>query len=216
MTSIATPVLRSLADIQVSDADSVGGKGANLGELIAAGLPVPPGFVLSCDAYRTSMRCGGVDTGLAALHREALEHVEDNPRLDELCKRMRHLVLSAGLTEDLRAEVLAAYRALGENPDRDSEICAEVFDESDAAVLDAIGSIIATARRHNVPASLCGQAPSATPDFAEKLVRLGISSISVNPDAAAITRRVVAAAEQRVLLESVSRPSENTKGPLQT
>lgn len=116
MTSIATPVLRSLADIRVSDADSVGGKGANLGELIAAGLPVPPGFVLSCDAYRASMRCGGVDTDLAALHREALEHVEDTARLDELCKRMRHLVLSAGLTEDLRTEVPTAYRALGASP----------------------------------------------------------------------------------------------------
>lgn len=116
MTTIASPVLRSLADIRVSDADSVGGKGANLGELIAAGLPVPPGFVLSCDAYRTSMRCGGVDTDLADLHREALEHVEDTPRLDELCKRMRHLVLSAGMTEDLRTEVRTAYRALGESP----------------------------------------------------------------------------------------------------
>lgn len=116
MTSIATPVLRSLAEIRVSDADSVGGKGANLGELIAAGLPVPPGFVLSCGAYRASMRSGGVDTDLAALHREALAHVEDNARLDELCTRMRHLVRSSGMTDDLRAEVLAAYRDLGADP----------------------------------------------------------------------------------------------------
>lgn len=115
MTSVATPVLRNLADIRMTDADSVGGKGANLGELIGAGLPVPPGFVLSCGAYRASMRSGGVDTDLAALHREALEHVEDNARLDELCKRMRHLVQSSGMTDDLRAEVLAAYRRLGAN-----------------------------------------------------------------------------------------------------
>lgn len=116
MTSLAAPVLRSLADVRVTDADSVGGKGANLGELIAAGLPVPPGFVLSCDGYRDSMRSGGADTELAALHREALEHVEDNPRLDELCERMRHLVLSTGMTEDLRTQVRTAYRALGANP----------------------------------------------------------------------------------------------------
>lgn len=42
---------------------------------------------------------------------------------------------------------------------------------------------------------------------------MGISSISVNPDAAVTTRRVVAAAEQRVLLESVNRPSIIKKGP---
>ncbi|UXA19801.1 phosphoenolpyruvate synthase [Mycobacterium sp. SMC-4] len=87
--------------------------------------------------------------------------------------------------------------------DRDSDICAELFDESDAAVLDAIGHIIATARRQGITSSLCGQAPSTNPAFAEHLVRMGITSVSVNPDAALAARRTVAAAERRVLLESV-------------
>jgi pyruvate,water dikinase len=108
-------LVRDLAGIRIADADSVGGKGANLGELIAAGLPVPPGFALSCGAYRLSMRAGGVDEKLAALHREALGHVDDTARLDELCKRMRTLVLTTGITDDLRGEIIAAYRALGAN-----------------------------------------------------------------------------------------------------
>ena len=87
--------------------------------------------------------------------------------------------------------------------DRDSDVCAELFDESDAAVLDAIGQIVGTARRLGITSSLCGQAPSTNPAFAEHLVRMGITSVSVNPDAAATTRRVIAAAERRVLLESV-------------
>ena len=86
--------------------------------------------------------------------------------------------------------------------DRDSDLCAELYDESDAAVLDAIGQIIGTARRLGITASLCGQAPSSRPDFAEHLVRMGITSISVTPDVAAKTRRNVAAAERRLLLES--------------
>ncbi|KUH70098.1 phosphoenolpyruvate synthase [Mycolicibacterium novocastrense] len=86
--------------------------------------------------------------------------------------------------------------------DRDSDVCAELFDESDPAVLDAIGQIIGTAGKYGITSSLCGQAPSTNPAFAEYLVRMGITSVSVNPDAADATRRVIAAAERRLLLEA--------------
>lgn len=92
--------------------------------------------------------------------------------------------------------------------DRDSEILTELFDERDAAVLWAIEQIITKCRQNGLTSSLCGLAPSSDPDFAELLVRMGITSISIDASAVAATRRVVGAAERRLLLEQ-ARTSSN-------
>lgn len=92
--------------------------------------------------------------------------------------------------------------------DRDSATCAELFDESDPAVLDAIARIIRAAQGAGLTTSLCGQAPSNKPEFAEILVRLGITSVSVNVDAIHEARERIATAEARIRGDVASgRPS---------
>jgi len=86
--------------------------------------------------------------------------------------------------------------------DRDSEICSPLYDERDKAVMEAIKSIVKTSQKMGITCSICGQAPSNYPDFAEKLVEWGITSVSVNPDVIDRTRHNIAAAEQRVLLKA--------------
>jgi pyruvate,water dikinase len=90
--------------------------------------------------------------------------------------------------------------------DRDSELFGPMYDERDGAVLSAIESIIRECRRLGLTCSICGQAPSVHAEYAESLVRWGIDSISVNIDAIGRTRRNVAIAEQRLLLDQ-ARPS---------
>jgi len=91
--------------------------------------------------------------------------------------------------------------------DRDSALLAKLgyFDERDPAVLKAIGMIIDAAHRNGITASICGQAPSVYPELVEFLVRKGIDSISVNPDAVIRTRRMVASIEKKILLEKLSK-----------
>ncbi len=107
--------VRDISTLRISDAERAGGKGANMGELVAAGLPVPPGFVLMRDCYHTSMRSCGVDAELGALHREALDNVADTARLGELSERMQGLVRKAGVDDTVRNLVLPAYHGIGAN-----------------------------------------------------------------------------------------------------
>jgi len=105
--------IRDISTLRITDAEPAGGKGANMGEMVAARLPVPPGFVLLRDCYRDSMRAGGVDAELSALHREALAHVADTTRLAEMCERMQGLVHKAGVVDVVRDLILDAYHVLG-------------------------------------------------------------------------------------------------------
>ncbi|MGA8745623.1 MAG: phosphoenolpyruvate synthase [Solirubrobacterales bacterium] len=85
--------------------------------------------------------------------------------------------------------------------DRDSELVAEVFDERDDAVTEFIAELLRRAGELGLQTSICGQAPSVYPEYADLLVRAGIDAISVNIDAVDRGRRLIAAAERRLLLK---------------
>lgn len=159
--------------------------------------------------------------------------------LSEL-RACRRLMAEAGLTDDpdfsywVMAEVPSIlYRlpeyvregvggvSIGSNDltqlmlgvDRDSDVLAPLFNEQDPAVLGAIRDIILACRRLGITCSICGQAPSVYPQLTEKLVEWGIDSVSVNPDVIATTRRVLAAAEQRLLLRQALRVGAECRTP---
>jgi len=66
--------------------------------------------------------------------------------------------------------------------DRDSALVAFEFDERDAGVKQMLRLAVEGCRRNRRHCGICGQAPSDYPEIAEYLVRLGINSISLNPD----------------------------------
>jgi len=103
-----------LADLGRGDAARVGAKAANLGELNRAGLAVPPGFVVSAEAYLDAMDEGGVREELRSLHATALQQVDQPAALARSAERLRALVRAAGVPARLRAQVVDAHRRLGE------------------------------------------------------------------------------------------------------
>ena len=84
--------------------------------------------------------------------------------------------------------------------DRDNPLVAEDFDERNEAVMKSLKKVITDCHKHNVKVGICGQAPSTYPEFTEEIVKYGIDSVSVNPDAIEATRKIVASAEMKALL----------------
>ena len=91
--------------------------------------------------------------------------------------------------------------------DRDSEIMNTMgyFDERNKAVKKAIKIIIDAGRKYGKTVSICGQGPSQYPEFTEFLVREGITSVSVNPDTVASTRRLISQVEQSIILDKLRK-----------
>ena len=85
--------------------------------------------------------------------------------------------------------------------DRDSEEVASVYDERTPVVLNLLEYIVKTCRKYGITSSICGQAPSDYPEIAERLVRAGITSLSVTPDVINRTRQVVFEVEKKIYKE---------------
>ncbi len=82
--------------------------------------------------------------------------------------------------------------------DRDSEVVAFDYDERDPGVLKMIEMAVAGAKRNGRHSGICGQAPSDYPEVAEFLVKLGIDSISLNPDSVLKTLKNVVELERKL------------------
>ena len=89
----------------------VGGKGANLGELTQAQIPVPPGFVVTTAAYRAFLVETGLEGRIAAMI-EGLD-VEDDEALQRVSCEIRAAIEQAAVPAQLRVEIERAYRELG-------------------------------------------------------------------------------------------------------
>lgn len=105
------PNILWLTQIRNTDIPSVGGKGASLGEMTHVGLPVPPAFVVTAQAFRRFLQMTGlVDTLFPMI--EALD-VDDNDALNATSDKAKAMVETAVMPERIREEILTSYRSMG-------------------------------------------------------------------------------------------------------
>lgn len=174
------------------------------------------GFALECRAMKkvredmglTNVKlmipfCRTVDEGkkvVAEMEKHGLKRGDNGLEIYVMCEIPSNVILA-----DEFAKVFDGF-SIGSNDltqlilgiDRDSEIVAPIFDERNPAVKTMIASVIKAARANSRKIGICGQAPSDYPEFAEFLVREGIDSISLNPDAALKTTAHILKVEKSV------------------
>jgi pyruvate, water dikinase len=105
--------VRWLAEIGADDIETVGGKGASLGELTGAGLPVPPAFVVTAGTYREFIENAGI---AEEIHEAVAVDVEDSKALARAQECANELILETPFPDDLREEILAAYGEFEDDP----------------------------------------------------------------------------------------------------
>jgi pyruvate, water dikinase len=105
---------RPLAALRQDDAGSFGGKSATLGELISAEIPVPPGFAVSCEAFRLFVS----EAGLAGVIAHALERASsgDVDAVNAASHSISEAMHSAPMPDAVRSEIEEGYAALGDVP----------------------------------------------------------------------------------------------------
>ncbi len=137
------------------------------------------------------------DRVLAVMAENGLERGRGGLEVYVMCEIPSNVILAADFAERFDGFSIGSndLTQLTLGIDRDSEDLAELFQESDPAVLWMIKEVIERAHKAGAKVGLCGQAPSNNPEFARKLVEYGIDSISVTPDSFLAVKRHVADAE---------------------
>ncbi|MCQ2977257.1 MAG: phosphoenolpyruvate synthase [archaeon] len=97
-------------DLTKNDIGIAGGKGANLGELTQAGIPVPPGFVVTAETYDKFMQ----DTGIFNSVMDILEDVDINntKQLQEAAEEIKRIIIETPIPDDISTMIIEAYNQL--------------------------------------------------------------------------------------------------------
>lgn len=99
-------------NLRKTDIPSVGGKNANLGEMINAGIPVPPGFAITAYAYKKFVEETSISQKIYDVINETVKDPTDPKHYEEASKKIRELVESTSMPKEIEEAIRTAYKEL--------------------------------------------------------------------------------------------------------
>ncbi|HEX8754953.1 MAG TPA: phosphoenolpyruvate synthase [Steroidobacteraceae bacterium] len=174
------------------------------------------GFALECAAMKRAReamgltniklmipfcrRVGEARAVLARMKDLGLERGKNGLEIHMMCEIPNNVLLIAEFSELFDGFSIGSndLTQLTLGVDRDSATVAFDFDERDPGMMKMLKLAVEGCRHNGVHSGICGQAPSDYPEIAAELVRLGIDSISVNPDTVVKTTLAVLEVERQL------------------
>jgi len=147
--------------------------------------------------------CRTVDEGrnvLKEMEKNGLKRGENGLEVYVMCEIPSNVILA-----DDFSQIFDGF-SIGSNDltqltlglDRDSQLVSHLFDERNKAVKNLMGLAIHKAKKNKRKIGICGDSPSTFPEIARFLVKCGINSISLSPDAVIKTTMVIIDEEKRL------------------
>jgi pyruvate,water dikinase len=99
-------------NLRKTDIPLVGGKNANLGEMINAGIPVPPGFAVTAYAYEKFLEETRIAEKIYRMIKETVTDPNDPKQYDTASKKIRELIEASSMPKDIENAIKSAYKEL--------------------------------------------------------------------------------------------------------
>jgi len=99
-------------ELRKEDVPIVGGKNANLGEMIKAGIPVPPGFAITAYAYRKFIEGTGIAQKIYGIIQETVTDMNNPQQYEEASRKIRELIESTPMPKEIEEAIRNAYAQL--------------------------------------------------------------------------------------------------------
>src|SRR3989338_7781315 len=103
--------VRKFNELSRGDVAIAGGKGASLGEMTQAGIPVPDGFVVLSSAFEQFIKETGLNVEIDAIL-DTVKH-EEIHTVEEASEKIQSLILNKKIPKDIEKEVLTSFKKLG-------------------------------------------------------------------------------------------------------